>query len=144
MWFALAVFAAILWGIQYSLTEKIVEDISPISVLMWTSLFNFLIALGAGYFNGTQFGLQPVLSQQRGTFWFSAYLVVGVLAEVCVFFSIAKSANATVTSMVEISYPFFVALFTFLILGKIALDLYSGFGGILILAGIFLIYKAKV
>ncbi|MGA2053413.1 MAG: EamA family transporter, partial [Opitutales bacterium] len=49
--------------------------------------------------------------------------------------------NATLASLIEISYPFFVALFAWLLFRDVQLSWATALGGLLILAGIAIIYR---
>jgi drug/metabolite transporter (DMT)-like permease len=48
--------------------------------------------------------------------------------------------NATLAGVVEMSYPFFIALFSWALFGESTLNLATGIGGALILVGIALVY----
>jgi drug/metabolite transporter (DMT)-like permease len=48
--------------------------------------------------------------------------------------------NATLSSMVEITYPIFVALFSWLLFRQFHLSWTSIIGGLMIMSGVFLIY----
>lgn len=62
-----------------------------------------------------------------------------IAAELCINFSIADK-NATVASLVELSYPLFVALASYIIFRNSHLNTATIFGGLLIFAGVASIY----
>jgi drug/metabolite transporter (DMT)-like permease len=65
---------------------------------------------------------------------------VTVLAELFIGFSI-QGKNATLSGLIEISYPFFIAIFSYLLFRKNYLTLSTVFGGLFIAIGVFLIYR---
>jgi drug/metabolite transporter (DMT)-like permease len=50
-----------------------------------------------------------------------------------------SAKNPTLASLIEISYPFFVVLFTWVFFRQCQLNLSTMIGGLLILAGVFVI-----
>ena len=64
--------------------------------------------------------------------------ITSVLASVLLFMSI-ENKNATLASLIEITYPVFVALFAFLIFRQMHLNISVIIGGVLIMAGAALI-----
>ena len=60
--------------------------------------------------------------------------VTSLLARVLLFVSIDRK-NATMAGLIEISYPIFIALFTWLLFREVHLTWTSALGGLLIVAG---------
>lgn len=48
--------------------------------------------------------------------------------------------NATVVSLIEISYPVFVCLFAYILYRDIQVNMWTALGGLLIFCGVFTIY----
>ncbi len=135
MWFIYAIVAAVLWGIHYTLAEKIGERISLISVLaMEMILGGILIGLYA-YFT--------TLKTDVVTLWINPpimrltliEIVVVMLANVAIVLSI-QSKNATTAGLIELSYPLFTILFTWVLFHEHHLNLMTVTGSILIAFGI--------
>jgi drug/metabolite transporter (DMT)-like permease len=63
-----------------------------------------------------------------------AIAVTSTAGAVLLFLSI-DSKNATLTSLIEISYPIFVVVFAYLLFKQVHLNLSMMIGGLLILAG---------
>jgi drug/metabolite transporter (DMT)-like permease len=61
-----------------------------------------------------------------------------LIAELCIGFSII-SKNATLAGLIEISYPIFIALFSYLLF-KNKITIPTVIGGIIVFFGIFIIY----
>ena len=119
IWMIYAFSAAILWGLGYVLSEKIMKTtgITPpflmITMNAITLPLYFLLTVYLGQFKS---GLGEVLASWQT----AALLVLAALTTVggniLILHGIAAK-NATLTSMIEISYPFFVVLFSYDIYG---------------------------
>jgi drug/metabolite transporter (DMT)-like permease len=140
MWALFAIMAAILWGIDYALTEKALLHVS-FSVLLCIELFiGFLVMLGITFFTGSiSQDFAAVFSSNKTSLLVLVIVIAFNLANIFIVLSI-KSNNATVSGLIEISYPFFIALFSWLLFRDNNLNAGAISGGIFILAGVSLIY----
>jgi drug/metabolite transporter (DMT)-like permease len=139
MWILFALGASFFWGMSYVISEEIYKKISVFTALTVTSFAVFLLALVIAYFTGN---LKPDLVEIASSKKLMWYVIAGILvlliAELFIGFSIV-SKNATLAGLIEISYPIFIALFSY-ILYKSSITLPTVVGGIVIFAGIFIIY----
>ncbi len=62
-----------------------------------------------------------------------------ILAELFIAFSITNK-NATLSGLIEISYPIFIAIFSYLLFRENQINTATIAGGILIFLGIFIIF----
>jgi uncharacterized membrane protein len=62
-----------------------------------------------------------------------------ILAEFFIAYSIIGK-NATISGLIEISYPLFIALFSFLIFREYSINTQTIIGGLLIFCGVIVIY----
>jgi drug/metabolite transporter (DMT)-like permease len=141
LWFFAALAAAALWGFSYAATGRILESGVPISIWLLSyagaaSVIYLFVAMREGAFKNA-----------RGIFSGNANLclLVGssVLAAVLANFLIAYSIsqkNATIASLIEISYPFFTLFFAWLMFREVHLTMSTAAGAALVFAGIALIY----
>ena len=70
-------------------------------------------------------------------------MVCGIAALCIAEFGIGYSIqgkNATLAGLIEISYPLFIALFAYFLFGEMQIGVASALGGVLIFAGVALIY----
>lgn len=136
--FIYALGAAIVWGLVYAVDQKILSSVSPVILLFITSLLATLITLPFIFFNNNS--LKFLLGSGKTTL--SLILVSALLATLANFliFSGIKSLGASAASIIEIAYPFFVVLFSF-ILFRSTLNAYFFVGGILIFIGSIIIIK---
>ncbi len=87
-----------------------------------------------------------ILSEPRslgGDFW---WLVVSIVASciggLCIYHAIG-GRNATVASLIEISYPLFVALFAWLFFRELQINWQTALGGLLILSGVSIVFLSN-
>lgn len=125
-----AIGAAVTWGLLYAVDGKILSKISPMNLLFIQSLLIGLLALPFVVFGN---GTQDLLKNR------AMWLIIALTATLAVIsnFWILKSiklVGATTASSFEISYPFFVAIFSTLLFGA-RFGLPTIAGGILIFPG---------
>ena len=75
--------------------------------------------------------------------WFLFSLVSASLGAWMTYLAV-EAKNASLASMIEISYPLFVVLFTWIFFREIQLSGMTFLGGILVIAGVCLIIKNSV
>lgn len=136
-WYVSAIGAALIWGIHYPLIDHALKKISLFSVLLITVLPIILIC--PLFFNhlSTDYKTFVLLP----TFDKTVILAIGLtstLASVLLFMSI-DNKNATLASLIEISYPIFVVLFAYLIFRQFHVNTSVVIGAILIMSGAALI-----
>lgn len=132
------IFAAITWGMIYALDQKILQRVSPTLVIFINTVMVMVMFL-------------PVIMLEKETM--SQLLRVDRKSLLIIFItailSIAanwfilrgiKDLDASTASMIEISYPIFVALFSFLLF-RTVLAPATFLGGVLILAGSMIIIR---
>ena len=140
MWFVLATFASMCWGVFYIISEHLYKQLSVYTVIAIESLFLFLVAL----FFAVK---EHVLKTDVGTLANSGKLMtlmfvavaMTILAEISINFSISEK-DATLAGFVEITYPFFIALFAYLIFGQEELHPGTAIGGVIVFIGACIIF----
>lgn len=136
-WYVTALAAALIWGIHYPLIDNALKKVSLFSVLLLTALP--VVLLTPFYFQNlrqdisvfTGLGLQQQLA-------IAAIGFTSVMASVLLFMSI-DNKNATLASLIEITYPVFVALFAFVMFRHVHLTASAITGGVLVIAGVAII-----
>lgn len=137
-WYLTAVGAALVWGIHYPLIDNALEKkLSVMSVLLLTAL---PIILVAPWFHNTLITDYRTLSDLR---WEDKIAILALAltsfsASVLLFVSI-DSKNATLASLIEISYPMFVALFAYLLFREVHLSPSVLAGSLLVFLGVGII-----
>ena len=140
-WYITALGAALVWGIHYPLIDHALKKISLFGVLLLTIIPILLIApffseaLANDYKTFETLGTTDKLSV-------AAIGLTSLLASALLFMSI-ESKNATLASLIEITYPVFVALFSFILFKHSHINPSVILGGILVItgAGIIIMYN---
>jgi drug/metabolite transporter (DMT)-like permease len=136
-WYLTALSAAIIWGIHYPLIDFAMKRLSVYSVLL-ISVIPIVLAiplftrqLGR---DAEIFRMLPVNEQ-----WMIAAIgATSTLGAVLLYLSI-NSKNATLASLIEITYPLFVVIFAYLFFRQLHLTPSVVIGGLMIMAGAGLI-----
>ena len=140
MWLLFAVGASVFWGITYVINEQVYKHISVLSSIAITlavsGLFVGLVALGTGTFSRDI----ATLSASPKVLWLLlAGIVVLTVAELLIGFSIVGK-NATIAGLIEISYPLFIVLFSYLLFKESNLSVATVVGGAFVFVGVGIIY----
>jgi drug/metabolite transporter (DMT)-like permease len=139
MWLLLAMTASLLWGLNYVLAEKAMQYISPFTLMALEVLAAGLVALTVSSVRGSLArDLHVIANNERAAVLTIASVVVFTCANTSIFLSIAAK-NATLAGLVEISYPVFIAAFTWLIFRESHLTPSVVIGALLIFSGVILI-----
>lgn len=132
-WYVAALGAAVVWGIHYPLIEFALRRVSLLTVLLLTALPVLLLV---PFFGQVLLADARTLAQLgAGERWTVLSVALSsLLATVLLFLSI-DGKNATMAGLIEISYPIFIVLFTWLLFREMHLTWTSALGGLLIMAG---------
>ncbi len=138
MWLLVSLAAAVIWGINYAASGRVLaRGMSPVSLFFLDTLFALLV-MGAllgvtgriGKLAGELRALGPDL------FWLVIAMACSAAAALLIFMAIGEK-NATVASLIEISYPLFVAFFAWLFFREVQINGSVIVGGAMILGGVF-------
>jgi drug/metabolite transporter (DMT)-like permease len=140
MWALYAIIASILWGVDYALTEKVLQNVRFSTLLSIELFIGFLTMLGIAVFSGSFKADFTELFSSNGTLMLVVAIVVAFnIANMFIVLSIGDK-NATLSGLIEISYPLFIALFSWMLFRENNLNAGAIFGGVLVLVGVSLIY----
>jgi drug/metabolite transporter (DMT)-like permease len=141
MWFIYAILASVMWGLGYVLSEKVLHGgVSGHFLLFTSALMSMPIFLFSTYITKTLKPSLDILLDQRTLL---SYLLISKLCVVFGSIFIFKSItlkNATYTSLIEITYPLFVILFSWLLFKDFHLNIITIVGALLVFCGVGLIY----
>ncbi|MCP5425554.1 MAG: EamA family transporter [Gammaproteobacteria bacterium] len=136
-WYVTALGAALVWGVHYPLLDHALKRVSLVSLLLLNALPMLLLAPVFWRTLAADCHILSSLDWDRRILLLTPALT-NLLACVLLFLSIG-SKNATLASLIEISYPVFVALFAYLLFREIHIDPKVALGGLLVFAGVVLI-----
>jgi drug/metabolite transporter (DMT)-like permease len=138
MWIVVSVAAAALWGFSYAMSERFLKQgLSPAFImLVQTALSVPLYGTLAWKFTNVEKQVDLLRSQPKLFFWVAFMAVCYLTANLMVFWSIGQK-NATVVSLIEISYPLFTAAFAWILFNQIQMNTGIAVGAAMIIAGVF-------
>lgn len=144
LWFIYSLTAAMLWGVHYATAGHLSKTIPPSLISVAYLVFVAIAAIGF-----MVIFLRPALDiKQLGSYvnvasasLLGLMVLTGCIGNILVFYAIADS-TATKASIIEITYPIFVALFSLLLFREDTLNVQTGIGGILILVGAVIVAKS--
>lgn len=140
MWFVLATVASMFWGISYIVSEHLYKRISVYTTLAIEMFFISIIILIAAIKTGDfKRDLTTLSSSGSLIALLATSAIVWAVAELAINFSISEK-NATFAGFVEITYPFFIALFAWLLFGQRELTWGTALGGVIVFIGACIIF----
>lgn len=141
LWFFLAVGAAICWGLGYTFAERLFKE----GVHHYVFLSLLVAAQLVAYPILFHFGGGEVKSQWE--VFKNPFVIAMMLGSMAAFiignafvFNSIQLKNASLSSIIEIAYPFLVVLFSWLFFRDIQVNLYTVLGGVLVFAGVSLVF----
>jgi len=140
----LAVLAAVVWGIEYAVADQLLKKFSAVQFTILTSALSLGLSILFGMILKDEqplFSLPKELST-RDHGLMLLYIVADVITTFLIVFAI-KQSNATVASMVEISYPLFVALFSWLLFKENTINSWTIVGFTFVLLGVGVIFHTS-
>lgn len=111
--FFYSISAAVLWGLVYSLSQKLVDKASPLAVIFIESVLFILLFVPIIFFDPNL--LKSIIPSFKAN-WLLFVLssVLAIFANFLILSGI-KILGASTASIFEIAYPFFVVLFSYFI-----------------------------
>jgi drug/metabolite transporter (DMT)-like permease len=132
-----ALVASVVWGLVYNIDEKLVLKTNPLTIFLLGNILQLGMLLPY-FFTSTW--KNDIKTMDSGQFWLLfigeiLYLISGLAILYAV-----KYLSAPVASAIEISYPFFVAIFAYFIFkGEINTNVWIG--GALIFIGSVIVIR---
>ncbi len=136
--FIYAIGAAITWGLVYAIDQKILSNITPISLLFINSIITAIIMLPFLFFSNNS--VKQFLALDRANLSLVIFEALLVMLANFLIFSGIKNLDASTASIIEIAYPFFVVLFSYIIFRSTP-NIYFFLGGALVFLGSVVIIK---
>ena len=144
MWIMYALAASVIWGLSYAASGRVIErGMAPLTFFFYYAAFGALagaLALAAaGRLGDLAEGLRAL---GPDWVWFAVALVSSAAGTLLIYMAIGEK-DATLASLIEISYPLFVALFSWLLFRSVHLNAWTLAGGALIMAGVVIVFLAN-
>jgi drug/metabolite transporter (DMT)-like permease len=132
-WYVAALGAAVVWGIHYPLIDFALKRVSLMTVLMLTAIPVLLLV--PFYRHVLVADARTLAGLGPGERWTVLSVAVSSLVATVLLFVSIDRKNATMAGLIEISYPLFIVLFSWLLFREVHLTWTSALGGLLIMAG---------
>lgn len=136
-WYLTAIAAAVVWGVHYPLVDYALKRVSIVTVLLLTALPIVLLLPLYQQTLKSDFGVWQTLPWPE-RLPILAIMVTSLSGAVLLYVSISGK-NATLASLIEISYPVFVAVFAYLLFREMHLSASVLLGAALVFSGVALI-----
>lgn len=136
--FICSIGAAILWGMIYTINQKVLLHIAPLTFLFLNSMLSAVLVLPF-LLSGKDAIREVFYSGRMNLLLIFTSIVLATIANLLIFFGI-KNLDAATASMIEIAYPFFVVFFSYIFF-KSTPNLYFFIGGIFIFIGSAIIIR---
>lgn len=131
-----AIIAAILWGFDYAIAEKVYDKYSIYTSMFFSFLIGLVVSVIIGY-NQIKSDI-PNLNNDYHTWLLLLNVVITNVAMIFIALSI-KESNATIAGLIEISYPLFIIIFSYMMFGDLHITNKTIIGGLFIFIGITII-----
>lgn len=136
-----ALIASILWGFDYSIAGKMFEKISIYTVLFSQFIIGAIIMMILGYADIKKD--MPVLAHNNIFTWVFVFCCIVFNAAMIFIAQSIKVSNATLAGLIEISYPLFIILCSYIFFGDNHITPSIIIGGVLIFSGVAIISLNK-
>lgn len=123
---------AIIWGLTYTIEQKMLTALSPTMILFTNSVIASLIMLPFIFFGDSSIKAFIVYSKAN-LIIVALSIILPIIANILLLTAI-KSLGASTASIIEIAYPFFVVIFS-LIFFRVSPSLSFYIGGLFIFIG---------
>jgi len=132
-WYVAALGAAVTWGIYYPLVDMALKRISLYSVIL-LSMIPVLLVMPL-FLKTVSDDIETVKAMPSSEQWIILSLgLIGLFGEVMVYLAISGK-NATLASLIEMTYPLFVVLFAYVFYKQVHVTASVFIGGLMILVG---------
>jgi drug/metabolite transporter (DMT)-like permease len=136
-WYLPAILAALVWGLHYPLIENALRHVSLTTVVLLTAAPMALLALVFPARLAADW--RAIMALPTGGRLLIAAIALTSLAGTVLLYLAVRGRNATLASLIEISYPAFVAIFAWLLFREWQLNAGVLVGAALVFVGTALI-----
>lgn len=141
MWIVYALSASVIWGISYATSGRVIaRGMSPLVFFFFYALFGAFAAAVALTLTGKAGAIAAEVRGLNADWgWFLLAVAASAAGTLLIYMAIGEK-NATLASLIEISYPFFVAVFSWLLFREIQFNTATILGGVLTLSGVAVVF----
>lgn len=143
-WLFYALGAAIIWGINYAVSGRLLErGMSPQTLFLVDLIFGtVMVALLISVTGRWTTTLGELRNAQPDLPWLLVAVAATTVAGLLIFFSI-EAKNATLSSLIEVTYPLFTAFFAWFFFRQTTLNTATIIGALFIFAGVLIVARGN-
>lgn len=141
MWLLYALSAAIIWGVSYAASGRAIErGVSPLVFFTLYAIVGAIMGVSALTATGklTTFP-DEIRAVGKDWIWLVIAVITSGIGALLIYMAIGEK-NATLASLIEISYPLFVAFFAWLFFRETQFNAATIAGAVLIISGVGVVY----
>lgn len=141
LWLGLATFAAVCWGVVYTVSGKVMERIEPLQLMWILAIIEAAgITLWFSFKKDGGFAFAGVVMNDISLLkWTLVVVALTFLSNLLIWYSVTK-LNASVAAMIEISYPLFTVLAAWILFKEVQVGPVAVTGCVVVIFGIAMIY----
>lgn len=139
MWIVYALIVSITRGIQYAVLDKVLVSVPIVVLCFVSSIFN-TIFFGIFFYLGNYSKHFKEYFADRNILRLFILITVLYMVSSSLILVAIQNKNATIASLIEISYPIFVVLFSYIFYKNVQINTWIIIWGVLIFVGIALVY----
>ena len=141
LWFILSLTAAVMWGLSYALSERLMQHGVGAALILLCIGFVTMPLYGAiAEIKGEIKSGLAIFAQKPLVLAMTVIMALGIVGGNYLIMKSIALKNATYASMIEITYPLFTCLFAWLLFRDVQLNMYTAMGAALIFVGIGVIF----
>jgi len=144
LWLLYALGAAVIWGVNYAISGRLLaRGMSPATLFLVDLIFGSMAVSAVITFTGRWSATMNELRQARPDFgWLLVAIIATTAAGLLIFLSI-EAKNATLASLIEVTYPLFTAFFAWLLFRQATINTATVIGALLIFVGVLIVARGN-
>ena len=144
LWLVYAVGAAVIWGVNYAISGRLLQrGMSPQTLFLIDLIFGVVAVSAVITFTGRWSSTLLEVRQARpDILWLIVAVASATAAGLLIFLSI-QAKNATLASLIEVTYPLFTAFFAWALFRQATINTATVIGALLIFTGVLIVAKAN-
>jgi drug/metabolite transporter (DMT)-like permease len=144
LWLVYAVGAAVIWGVNYAISGRLLQrGMSPQTLFLIDLIFGVVAVSAMITFSGRWSSTLLEVRQARpDILWLIIAVASATAAALLIFLSI-QAKNATLASLIEVTYPLFTAFFAWALFRQVTINTATVIGAVLIFTGVLIVAKAN-
>ena len=144
LWLFYALGAAVIWGVNYAVAGHLLaRGMSSQTLFLVDLIFGTTAVTAVITFSGRWSATAAELQNARPDLAWLVVAVIAVTAAGLLSFMSIEAKNATLASLIEVSYPLFTAFFAWALFRQTTINTATIIGGLLIFAGVLIVARGN-